>query len=76
MYTDKPEEWLHAGEVLSDNTQANYCAQCKNCVYWNGGDNFSNKYNKSSCKQYPYPNFKPIEVINNEARCVYYTEKR
>lgn len=72
----KPISDTHKDERLSDNTDANYCAQCKDCKYRNGGDNFSNRYDKSSCKKYMYPDCKPIEVINNQGRCAYYTKEK
>ena len=72
----KPISETHADEQLSDNTQANYCAQCKKCKWWDGGDNFSNRYDKSSCKKFPFPDCKPVGVINNQERCEFYTEKR
>lgn len=59
-------------EVLTDNTQFENCKQCKNCIYQDGGTPFSNHYTKSSCQRYPYPKFKPIEVINNKGDCVYF----
>lgn len=72
----KPISETHSDEILSDNTGMNYCAQCYDCVYNNGGDNFSNSYNKSCCAKFPYPDCKPITVINNQERCEYYTMEK
>ena len=59
-------------EILSDNTHANYCEQCKDCTLWGlNGDPFSNAYNKANCAMYPNPDHKPDFVINNEGVCVY-----
>ena len=58
-------------EILSDNTHIEYCKQCKDCIYWNGEDNFSNRYDKSSCAVYPFPASKPPYVINNRGDCPY-----
>ena len=65
----KPISETHADEMLSDNTQIQYCKQCKNCENWNGGDAFSNRFDKSSCKVYEYPDCKPVGVINNHEIC-------
>lgn len=58
-------------ERLSDNTQMDYCAQCKECIHWGkSGTPWDNKYNKSNCEEYPYPqSMKPVGVINNEIPC-------
>jgi hypothetical protein len=60
-------------EVLSDNTQIENCKQCKSCEYQDGGTPFSNHYTKSSCQMYAYPKMKPIEVIDNEGDCPYFS---
>lgn len=62
-------------EVLTDNTQFENCKQCKACINRYDGTVWSNHYTKSSCKKYPYPKMKPIEVINNTANCPYYNEE-
>lgn len=62
----------HDNEVLTDNTKIKYCEQCKDCAFWGNGDAFSNKYDKSSCDMFKYPQSKPGYVINNEADCPYY----
>ena len=57
-------------EILSDNTHANYCEQCKGCAMWgNGNDPFSNRYDKGNCDMFPNPDHKPGYVINNRAPC-------
>ena len=62
---------VHAYERMTDNTLIDYCKQCKDCIYWNGGDDFSNDYEKSSCAVYAYPMCKPAGVINNTEECEY-----
>lgn len=60
----------YGDEVLSDNTHANYCAQCEDCAFWgNGNDPFTNKYFKSNCDEFPLPGHKPNDVINNLGKC-------
>lgn len=58
-------------EVLTDNTQFENCEQCKECIFSDDGTIWSNHYTKSSCQKYPYPNMKPVEVIDNEDVCPY-----
>lgn len=59
-------------DTLSDNTHADYCALCKDCVRWGNNPPWDNKYNKCYCEMYPYPNkSKPLGVINNEEPCPY-----
>lgn len=62
----------HDKEILTDNTKTHYCKQCKDCCFWGNGDAFSNAYDKTSCDIYPYPNMKPIEIINNTGDCPYW----
>ena len=58
-------------EVLSDNTQVNYCEQCEQCIHWGkSGTPWDNADKKSNCEEFPYPeSMKPIEVINNRMPC-------
>lgn len=63
-------------EVLSDNSKVVYCRQCEHCAYWNTGDVWGNTFSKSCCQKYRYPNFKPLEVINNQAICEHRKEVR
>ena len=58
-------------EQMTDNSKIEYCKQCKNCKYWNGGDAYSNDYQKTCCAVYPYPSMKPMSVIENKGDCVY-----
>ena len=67
--------WTHDDEVLTDNTKIKRCQQCKDCMMWGKGDNYSNAYDKSSCLMYPYPNFKPLAVINDQDICPYKVTK-
>ena len=59
-------------ETLSDNTQIENCKQCKSCKHQDDGTVWSNHYTKSSCKKFPYPKMKPIEVMDNTSNCPYY----
>ena len=37
-------------EIMSDNTHADYCRQCKDCTLWGiGNDPFQNRYDKGNC---------------------------
>ena len=43
-------------EIMSDNTHANYCQQCKDCILWGIGDDpFQNRYDKGNCSMFPNP---------------------
>ena len=64
------ERWNE--EQLTDNSHFENCKQCKSCVNQDNGDVWSNHYTKSSCKKFPYPNMKPIEVIDNKGKCPYF----
>lgn len=74
---DKKKDWtdLHKEEVLSDNSQIENCKQCKDCKYRDDGTVWSNHYTKSCCQMYKYPNFKPLEVIDNEDDCLFYEKE-
>lgn len=67
MYKSVTDRYYN--EVLSDNSNAGYCAQCKDCVRWGNGDAFSNRHFKSNCDAYIYPACKPTFVINNTGDC-------
>ncbi|MBQ6713247.1 MAG: hypothetical protein IJN28_05635 [Selenomonadales bacterium] len=58
-------------EILTDNTQFEYCKQCKDCTFQSDGSVWSNHYTKASCQKYRHPKFKPIEVIDNKGNCPY-----
>lgn len=59
-------------DILSDNTRANYCELCKDCVHWGKNSPWDNKHDKCYCEMYPYPNSsKPLSVINNAGPCTY-----
>jgi hypothetical protein len=72
----KMKTWIeaHEGEKFTDNSKIENCRQCKTCKHWNGGTDYSNDYQKSSCQIYVYPAMKPIKVIKNTAQCEYYTK--
>lgn len=61
-------------ERLSDNTQVDYCEQCRGCAFW-GSDVWSNKYDKACCDMYPYPDHKPSQVINNTGKCEFFVKR-
>ena len=63
---------IHKDEVLSDNSQIEYCKQCKMCKYRDDGTVWSNHYTKSNCQMFAYPKTKPLDVINNEGDCPYF----
>ena len=66
----KKDDVFSKDEILSDNTQENYCEQCRECAMWGIGDDpYSNAYDKSSCAMYPVPAHKPGYVINNTGPC-------
>ena len=71
----KTFEERYSNETLSDNSQIEYCKKCKNCLFRDDGTVWSNHYTKSSCMIYQYPNYKPINVINNKGTCEYYREE-
>lgn len=65
-------------DVLSDNTHIDYCEQCESCIHWgnNKDDPFSNRYDKTNCDMFPYPDYmKPMSVINNLTECEFYEEE-
>lgn len=69
----------YADEILTDNTQIEYCNQCIDCINWqtykirgNNGELFDNQYDRANCSKYPAPQVKPDWVINNYGECDYY----
>lgn len=67
---------LFNDDILSDNTQITKCEQCHDCINWSeDGNNFQNKFDKSNCNAYPYPDFKPAYVINNTGPCEFYEKE-
>ena len=61
---------FYKDEILSDNSHANYCEQCRDCILWGDGDDpFQNRHDKASCSIYPHPDHKPGYVINNQGSC-------
>jgi len=73
MKTKSLEE-RYGDEILTDNTVLEKCTQCKDCLFWNDGTEYSN-YRKSSCAIYTYPDMKPLEVMENRERCEYYEKE-
>ena len=63
------EKWEE--EVLSDNTGVIHCKQCEGCEFQSDGTVWSNSFQKGNCAMYPYPESKPIGVINNTGFCPY-----
>lgn len=63
-------------EIMSDNTHADYCRQCKDCTLWGiGNDPYQNRYDKGNCAMFPNPDHKPGYVINNQAPCPFRVTK-
>ena len=75
MAEKKSLEERYADEVLSDNTQIEKNRQCKYCIFRDGGTVYSNHYQKGCCRMYPYPQFKPYEVMMNQVQCEYYEKE-
>ncbi len=65
---------LDPNEILTDNSKIERCKWCINCKFNNGGDNWSNSYDKCCCGVFKYPEYKPNEVIHN-AYCDFYVKK-
>lgn len=64
-------------DILSNNTKADYCKQCKSCDRWGkSGTPWDNKHDKSNCIAFPHPvSMKPTGVINNETKCPFYHKR-
>lgn len=58
-------------DELTDNTKIKKCKQCELCTMWRKSEVWENAYDKACCKAYPYPDHKPVEVINNHGVCPY-----
>lgn len=65
----KTLEERYGDEILTDNTKLSKYEQCKDCIYQDDGTVYSNRYDKGSCQKYPYPKFKPIDVMMNRKEC-------
>lgn len=63
-------------EVLTDNTALDKYRQCKDCIFRDDGTVYSNHYQKGCCRMFPYPRFKPNEVMLNQANCEYYEQEK
>lgn len=61
-------------EVLTDNSAIENCKQCKDCIFRDNKDVWSNHYTKSCCVMFPHPSFKPLKVIQNTGICEYYNK--
>ncbi len=66
---------LDTNEQFTDNSRLEKYRYCKTCRWSNGGDNWSNRYDKSSCAIYKYPETKPNDVYHNGA-CDFYDKTR
>ena len=62
---------LDPNEKFTDNTKLRRYEYCKTCKFNDGGDNWSNKYDKACCAVFMYPEMKPNEVFHN-APCEFY----
>lgn len=76
MVEKKTLEERYADEVLTDNTQFDKCRQCKDCIFRDDGTVYSSHYQKGCCRIYPYPQFKPLEIVMNKAECEYYKKEK
>lgn len=61
-------------EVFTDNSKLEQYKLCKTCKFNNGGDNWSNKFDKDYCAVFMYPESKPNEIMHN-GPCDFYKEK-
>lgn len=66
---------LQSFELFGESSREEQCKQCKDCMFRDNGDVWSNHYEKSSCMIYQYPNIKPSFVRNNTGRCEYYNKE-
>lgn len=66
-------EDIYENDHLSDNRGENYYQQCRKCKLNNDGTVYSNSYDKACCVMFPYPDTKPIFVMDNQTRCPYRT---
>lgn len=76
MAEKKSLEERYTDEVLTDNTQFDKCRQCKNCIFRDDGTVYSNHYQKGCCSMFPYPQFKPHEVVMNLVNCEFYEKEK
>ena len=72
----KTMEERYASDTLTNNTALNKYQQCENCALRDDGTVYSNHYQKGCCAMYPYPTFKPREVMLNKGTCKYRREKK
>ena len=61
-------------EVFTDNSKLERYKLCKTCKFNNGGDNWSNQYDKGYCGVFKYPEAKPNEIMHN-GPCDFYVRK-
>ena len=66
---------LDPKEKLTDNSKVERYAQCKTCKFKDGGDNWSNRYDKGYCGVFKYPEPKPNEVFHN-GECDFYVKRK
>lgn len=63
-------------EILTDNTAFDKCRQCKDCIFRDDGTVYSNHYQKGCCRAYPYPRFKPDDIMMNRVNCEFYEKEK
>ena len=56
---------VHENEVFTDNSQIEYCNQCKDCMFRD-----ERGHDRAVCMI--YDRIKPLQVINNTGPCPYY----
>lgn len=69
----KKRKESHIDPYFANNSQVNFCTDCKDCILWHDG-NWNTlgvycSYEKGNCEAYPYPGSKPTAVIYHEAKC-------
>lgn len=70
---EKTLEERYADDVLTNNTALNKYEQCKNCAFRDKtavqGEECG--WYKGNCEIFPYPDFKPNDVMLNRELCEY-----
>ena len=68
----------YADDILTDNSSLNKYSQCKKCIFRDkttvSGEECG--WEKGCCRMYPYPKFKPNDVMLNKVECEYYEKEK
>jgi hypothetical protein len=73
---NKSLEERYADDILTDNAALDKYRQCKDCIFRDDGTIYSNHYQKGCCRMYPYPKFKPNDVMMTEPNVSITNKKR